>query len=77
MEADIKKYENQNKTGNKVSGYRSDYQEPLLRKNNITFTRCRWNLAGFYGRYGYLQYFGNALDNAIECELKIPDKEKG
>ncbi|MFR8311534.1 MAG: GHKL domain-containing protein [Ruminococcus sp.] len=20
--------------------------------------------------------FGNALDNAIECELKIPDKEK-
>ena len=21
------------------------------------YLRCRWSLAGFYGRYGYLQYF--------------------
>ena len=38
--------------------------------------RGRRKAAGFYACDGYLLYFGNALDNAIEHVIMIPEEEK-
>ena len=57
MEADIKKYENQNKTGNKVLDTVLTTKSLIAQSITLLYLRCRWNLAEFYGRYGYLQYF--------------------
>ena len=77
MEADIKKYESQNKTGNKVLDTVLTTKSLYCAKNNITFTCVADGaLLDFMDVMDICSIFGNALDNAIECELKIPDKEK-
>ena len=77
MEADIKKYESQNKTGNKVLDTVLTTKSLYCAKNNITFTCVAdGTLLDFMDVMDICSIFGNALDNAIECELKIPDKEK-
>ena len=77
MEADIKKYESQNKTGNKVLDTVLTTKSLYCAKNNITFTCVAdGTLLEFMDVMDICSIFGNALDNAIECELKIPDKEK-
>ena len=77
MEADIKKYENQNKTGNKVLDTVLTTKSLYCAKHNITFTCVAdGTLLDFMDVMDICSIFGNALDNAIECELKIPDKEK-
>lgn len=77
MEADIKKYENQNKTGNKVLDTVLTTKSLYCAKHNITFTCVAdGTLLNFMDVMDICSIFGNALDNAIECELKIPDKEK-
>ena len=77
MEADIKKYESQNKTGNKVLDTVLTTKSLYCAKNNITFTCVAdGTLLDFMEVMDICSIFGNALDNAIECELKIPDKEK-
>ena len=58
MEADIKKYESQNKTGNKVLDTVLTTKSLYCAKHNITFTCVAdGTLLEFYGGYGYLQYF--------------------
>ena len=77
MEADIKKYESQNKTGNKVLDTVLTTKSLYCAKHNITFTCVAdGTLLDFMDVMDICSIFGNALDNAIECELKIPDKEK-
>ena len=77
MEADIKKYENQNKTGNKVLDTVLTTKSLYCAKHNITFTCVAdGTLLDFMDVMDICSIFGNALDNAIECELKIPAKEK-
>ena len=77
MEADIKKYESQNKTGNKVLDTVLTTKSLYCAKHNITFTCVAdGTLLDFMEVMDICSIFGNALDNAIECELKIPDKEK-
>ena len=77
MEADIKKYENQNKTGNKVLDTVLTTKSLYCAKHNITFTCVAdGTLLNFMDVMDICSIFGNALDNAIECEYTIEDKEK-
>ena len=77
MEADIKKYENQNKTGNKVLDTVLTTKSLYCAKHNITFTCVAdGTLLDFMDVMDICSIFGNALDNAIECEYTIEDKEK-
>ena len=58
MEDEIRQYEAQNKTGNKVLDTVLTSKSLYCAKHGITFTCvARWNAAGFYGYHGYLQYF--------------------
>ena len=67
----------QNKTGNKVLDTVLTTKSLYCAKNNITFTCVAdGTLLDFMDVMDICSIFGNALDNAIECELKIPDKEK-
>lgn len=77
MEDEIKKYEVQNKTGNKVLDTVLTSKSLTCAKNNITFTCVAdGTLLDFMEVTDICSVFGNALDNAIECEKKIPEKEK-
>ena len=59
------------------AGHGTHRQEPLLRQApNQAHLRGRRGPAGFMDVMDICTLFGNALDNAIECELSIPDKEK-
>lgn len=77
MEDGIRQYETQNKTGNKVLDTVLTTKSLYCAKHGITFTCVAdGTLLDFMDVMDICSIFGNALDNAIECELKIPDKEK-
>ena len=77
MENEIKQYEAQNKTGNKVLDTVLTTKSLYCTKHGITFTCVAdGTLLEFMDVMDICSIFGNALDNAIECELKIPEKEK-
>lgn len=77
MEEEIKLYEAQNKTGNKVLDTLLTSKNLSCMKNHITMTSVvDGSPFGFMDVMDICSIFGNALDNAIECETKIPDPEK-
>lgn len=77
MEEEIKQYELQNKTGNKVLDTVLTSKSMYCDKHGITLTCVAdGSLLDFMDTMDICSIFGNALDNAIECELKIADKEK-
>ena len=77
MEEEIRQYEAQNKTGNKVLDTVLTTKSLYCAKHGITFTCVAdGTLLDFMDVMVICSIFGNALDNAIECELKIPEKEK-
>ena len=77
MEEEISQYEAQNKTGNKVLDTVLTSKSLYCAKHGITFTCVAdGKLLDFMDVMDICSIFGNALDNAIECELKIADKEK-
>lgn len=77
MENDIKLYEAQNKTGNHVLDTLLTSKNMNCMKNGITLTCVAdGTLLNFMNVVDICTIFGNALDNAIEYEQKIADKEK-
>lgn len=77
MEDEIKQYEAQNKTGNKVLDTVLTSKSLYCSKHDIIFTCVAdGTLLDFMDIMDICSIFGNALDNAIECELKIEEKEK-
>lgn len=77
MEEEIRSYEAQNKTGNRVLDTVLTTKNLYCAKHGITFTCVAdGTLLDFMDTMDICSIFGNALDNAIECEMKIPDKEK-
>jgi hypothetical protein len=77
MEDEIKQYEQQNKTGNSVLDTVLTGKTLSCNKYGITLTSVAdGSLLDFMDTMDICSIFGNALDNAIESQLKIPDKEK-
>ena len=77
MEEEIKQYELQNKTGNHVLDTILTSKSLYCNKHGITLTSVAdGSLLEFMDTMDICSIFGNALDNAIECELKIPNKER-
>ena len=77
MEEEIRQYEAQSKTGNKVLDTVLTTKSLYCAKHGITFTCVAdGTLLDFMDVMDICSIFGNALDNAIECEVKIPEKEK-
>lgn len=77
MEEEIINYETQNKTGNKVLDTLLTSKSMDCQQHDISFT-CVADGAvfDFMDVMDICSIFGNALDNAIECEKKIKEKEK-
>lgn len=77
MEDEIKQYDTQNKTGNKVLDTILTAKNLYCAKHGISFTCVAdGTLLDFMDTVDICSIFGNALDNAIESELKVADKEK-
>lgn len=77
MEEEIINYEAQNKTGNKVLDTLLTSKSMECQQNAISLTCVVEGAAfAFMDVMDICSIFGNALDNAIECEKKIMDKEK-
>ena len=77
MENEIKQYELQNKTGNAVLDTVLTSKSMYCDKCGITLTSVvDGQLLDFMETMDICSIFGNALDNAIESVLKIPNKEK-
>ncbi|MBC5689059.1 sensor histidine kinase [Mediterraneibacter sp. NSJ-55] len=77
MEEEIQNYEAQNRTGNKVLDTLLTSKNLLCMKNDISMTCVvDGKLFAFMDVMDICSIFGNALDNAIECEKQIPEKEK-
>ncbi len=77
MEEEIHLYEAQNKTGNKVLDTVLTSKNLACDKLGITFTAVAdGKLLDFMDTMDICSIFGNALDNAIECEKKIAESEK-
>lgn len=77
MEEDIKAYEAQNKTGNPVLDTVLTSKSLYCQKHGINLTCVAdGTKLGFMDVRDICTIFGNAMDNAIECELRIPDKTK-
>lgn len=77
MEAEIQNYEAQNKTGNKVLDTLLTSKSLYCMKNDINMTSVvDGTLFDFMDVMDICSIFGNALDNAIEYEKKLPEKEK-
>lgn len=77
MEAEIINYEAQNKTGNKVLDTLLTSKGMDCQQHGISFTCVADGSAfNFMEVMDICSIFGNALDNAIECEKKINAKEK-
>lgn len=77
MEDDIKKYEAQNKTGNRVLDTVLTSKSLICARKNIGLTSVvDGKLLDFIYTMDLCSIFGNALDNAIECEEKIEDRTK-
>lgn len=77
MEADIRQYEAQNKTGNSVLDTVLTSKNLYCVRNQITLTCVAdGKLLDFMDVMDLCTMVGNALDNAIECEEKNSDPEK-
>ncbi len=77
MEADIKAYEAQNKTGSSVLDTLLTSKSLYCQKHQIDLTVVAdGKQLSFLSVMDICTIFGNALDNAIECELKIENKLK-
>lgn len=77
MEDEIRNYEAQNKTGNKVLDTLLTTKNLYCMRNDITLTYVVDGARlDFMDVMDICSIFGNALDNAIECEKKIAEKEK-
>ena len=77
MEAEIKMYELQNKTGNAVLDTLLTGKSLQCSKQGITMTVvANGKLLDFMDAMDICSIFGNALDNAIEAVVKIEEKEK-
>ena len=77
MEAEIKAYELQNKTGNSVLDTLLTGKSLQCNKHGIIMTVVAdGKLLDFMDAVDICSIFGNALDNAIEASLNIKDKEK-
>jgi sensor histidine kinase regulating citrate/malate metabolism len=77
MEDEIRAYELQNKTGNSVLDTVLTGKSLYCNKHGITLTTVvDGALLDFLNAMDICSIFGNALDNAIESELKIPTKDK-
>lgn len=77
MEEEIQNYEAQNKTGNTVLDTLLTTKGLYCLKHKISLTSVvEGKLLEFMDVMDICSIFGNALDNAIECELRIQDKEK-
>lgn len=77
MEEELQDYESQNKTGNKILDVMLTTKGLYCQKHGITLTSVvDGTLFEFMKTMDICSIFGNALDNAIECELKISNKEK-
>ena len=77
MEADIQAYEVQNKTGSRVLDTVLTGKSLYCQNHGIELlVVADGKLLSFMDVADICTVFGNALDNAIECELKIPDKSK-
>ncbi|MDD3403577.1 MAG: ATP-binding protein [Hespellia sp.] len=77
MEQDIKDYEAQNKTGNQVLDTLLTSKSLYCSRKHISLTNVvDGKLLDFIYTMDLCSIFGNALDNAIECEQKIKDRAK-
>lgn len=77
MEAGIKLYESQYKTGNAVLDTVLTGKSLFCNKHNINLTCVAdGTLLNTMYVMDICTIFGNALDNAIECELQVQEKEK-
>jgi len=77
MESDIKMYEAQNKTGNSVVDTILTSKSITCQKHNIELTCVvDGKLLNFMHVMDICTILGNALDNAIECEIQIEEQEK-
>ena len=77
MEEDICAYEAQNRTGNSVLDTVLTGKSLYCQKHGIEMlVVADGKPLSFMNTMDICTVFGNALDNAIECELKIPDKSK-
>lgn len=77
IERDICTYETQNKTGNSVLDTLLTGKSLYCQKHSIHLTVvANGKPLGIMDMMDICTVFGNALDNAIECELKISDKSK-
>ena len=77
MEADIRVYEAQNKTGNPVLDTLFTGKSLLCQKHGITLTVVADGSAlNFMDSMDLCTIFGNALDNAIDGVRALPDRDK-
>ena len=77
MEQDIRSYEAQNKTGNKVLDAVLTSKSLYCQNNDINLTCVAdGTLLDFMAEMDISALFGNVLDNAIESVQKLDDKEK-
>ena len=77
IEQDISTYEAQNKTGNSVLDTLLTGKSLYCQKHSINLTVVAdGKPLGIMDMMDICALFGNALDNAIECEQKLPDKSK-
>ena len=77
MEDEIRSYETQNKTGNKVLDTLLTAKSLCCMREKIALTYVVDGARlDFMDVMDICSIFGNALDNAIECEKKIPETEK-
>ncbi len=77
LELEIKFYEAQNKTGNKVLDTILTGKSMYCAQQNIEFTCvANGNLLDFMNVMDICSIFGNALDNAIESSEKVKDPSK-
>lgn len=77
MEQDIRAYEAQNKTGNSVLDTVLTGKSLQCQNHDIDLTVVAdGNCLTFINVMDICTIFGNALDNAIECERKLEDKTK-
>lgn len=77
LESEIHVYEAQNKTGNSILDTVLTSKSMYCMKHQIGITCVADGKSlDFMEVMDICTIFGNALDNAIECELKIPEKEK-
>ncbi len=77
MEEDIRAYEAQDKTGNPVLDTVLTGKHLYCQKHGISLnTVADGTLLDFMNAMDICTIFGNALDNAVESVLKIPDKDK-